>query len=55
MTVALTPAGREKLLELRSRRTDFLAGHMTGLGADELTRLRAALPVLDQILESATA
>jgi len=28
---------------------------MTGLGADELTRLRAALPVLDQILESATA
>jgi DNA-binding MarR family transcriptional regulator len=55
VTVALTPAGREKLLELRSRRTDFLAGHMTGLGADELTRLRAALPVLDQILESTTA
>ena len=55
VTVALTPAGREKLLELRSRRTDFLAGHMTGLGADELARLRAALPVLDQILESATA
>ena len=55
MTVALTPAGREKLLEPRSRRTDFLAGHMTGLGADELTQLRAALPVLDQILESATA
>ena len=55
VTVALTPAGREKFMELRSRRTDFLAGHMTGLGADELTRLRAALPVLDQILESATA
>ena len=55
VTVALTPAGREKLMELRSRRTDFLAGHMTGLGADELTRLRAALPVLDQILESTTA
>jgi DNA-binding MarR family transcriptional regulator len=55
VTVALTPAGREKLSELRSRRTDFLAGHMTGLGADELTRIRAALPVLDQILESATA
>jgi DNA-binding MarR family transcriptional regulator len=55
VTVALTPAGREKLAELRSGRTDFLAGHMAGLGADELTRLRAALPVLDQILESATA
>ena len=55
VTVALTPAGREKLLELRSRRTDFLAGHMAGLGADELARLRAALPVLDQILESATS
>src|SRR3954453_3930493 len=27
----LPPAGREKLMELRSRRTDFLAGHMTGL------------------------
>lgn len=25
VTVAPTPAGREKLLELRSRRTDFLA------------------------------
>ena len=55
VSVALTPAGRAKLMELRSRRTDFLAGHMTGLGADELTRLRAALPVLDQILESASA
>jgi DNA-binding MarR family transcriptional regulator len=55
VTVALTPAGREKLDELRSGRTDFLAGHMTGLGADELTRLRAALPVLDHILESTTA
>ena len=55
MTVALTPTGRAKLDELRSGRTDFLAGHMAGLGADELSRLAAALPVLDQILESATS
>ena len=42
--VALTPTGRTKLDELRSGRTDFLAGHMAGLGADELSRLAAALP-----------
>jgi DNA-binding MarR family transcriptional regulator len=53
VTVALTPTGREKLAELRSGRTDFLAGHMAGLGGDDLSRLAAALPVLDQILESA--
>jgi DNA-binding MarR family transcriptional regulator len=55
VTVALTPAGREKLAELRGGRTDFLAGHMTGLTDDDRTRLAAALPVLDQIIESATA
>jgi DNA-binding MarR family transcriptional regulator len=54
VTVALTPAGQEKLAELRSDRTAFLAGHMARLGDDELNRLTAALPVLDQILESAT-
>jgi DNA-binding MarR family transcriptional regulator len=55
VTVALTPAGREKLAELRSGRTAFLSGHMAGLGADELTQLTAVLPVLDHILESATS
>ena len=55
VTVALTPAGREKLAELRSGRTAFLSGHMAGLGDDELTQLSAVLPVLDHILESATS
>ncbi len=55
VTVALTPTGREKLAELRSGRTDFLAGHLAGLSGDDRARLAAALPVLDQILESATS
>jgi DNA-binding MarR family transcriptional regulator len=54
VTVALTPEGREKLEQLRSGRTDFLAGHMTGLTDDDRATLAAALPVLDQIIGSAT-
>jgi DNA-binding MarR family transcriptional regulator len=52
VTVALTPEGRAKLEHLRSGRTDFLAGHMAGLSGDDRIRLAAALPVLDQIIES---
>jgi DNA-binding MarR family transcriptional regulator len=54
VTVALTDAGRQKLADVREARTQFLAGHMAGLSGDERTQLAAALPLLDQIIDSTT-
>jgi DNA-binding MarR family transcriptional regulator len=55
VTVALTDDGRRRLAELRDGRTAFLAGHIAGLSGDERAQLAAALPLLDQIIHSASS
>ena len=49
--VQITAAGRDELGTIRSQRNAWLAGRLAQLGGDDLERLRAALPVLDKILD----
>ncbi len=49
--VQITEAGSRELGTIRSQRNAWLAERLAQLEADELDRLRDALPVLDKILD----
>ncbi len=49
--VQITEAGRNELGTIRSQRNAWLAERLSQLDADDLARLRDALPVLDKILD----
>ena len=49
--VQITEAGRRELGTIRSQRNAWLAERLSQLDADDLARLRDALPVLDKILD----
>ena len=50
--VSATPAGRELLRRLRSRKTAYLARRLRELDADDVAALERAADVLEQVLES---
>ena len=51
--VEVTDEGSRLMLELRSRRTQWLIDHMEGLSPTELSALRAAAPILERLVEAA--
>jgi DNA-binding MarR family transcriptional regulator len=50
--VSITPAGRDALKLSRTRKTAYLAARIDGLDAEERSRLRDALPVLERLLDA---
>jgi DNA-binding MarR family transcriptional regulator len=48
--LTLTPAGRELLAELRTRKTAFLAERLEGLSSDERATLDRAADILERML-----
>lgn len=48
--VAVTPAGRALLRQLRSRKNAYLAKRLRGLGPDELATLQRASEILERAL-----
>jgi DNA-binding MarR family transcriptional regulator len=51
--VEVSEKGRRLMLDLRSRRTQWLIDHMEGLSAAELETLRRAAPILERIVDAA--
>ena len=49
--VTASPAGRELLAELRTRKTAFLASRIEGLSAEERTTLEDAADILERMLD----
>jgi DNA-binding MarR family transcriptional regulator len=49
--ISLSDPGRHALAELRRKRTEALAARLAALAPDDLDRLTAALPVLEQLSE----
>jgi DNA-binding MarR family transcriptional regulator len=47
--LALTPAGRELIVETRRRREAWLVAHLADLTPDERAALRAAAPVIERL------
>ena len=50
--VAVTAKGAKQLQTYRSRRTEWLAGRLDDLDAEDLALVEAALPVLERIIEA---
>jgi DNA-binding MarR family transcriptional regulator len=53
--LAVTPAGRDLLRNLRRRKTAYLARRLEGLDADELATLDRAALILERLLEGERA
>lgn len=49
--LTITPKGRRTVQRSRTRKTAYLSRRLRDLGEDELAALRAALPVLERLLE----
>jgi DNA-binding MarR family transcriptional regulator len=49
--VAVTAAGHVLILEIRARKTEYLAQAFDGLSADEQRTLDAAAAILERIME----
>ncbi|MGE3141846.1 MAG: MarR family winged helix-turn-helix transcriptional regulator [Hyphomonadaceae bacterium] len=52
--LAITPAGRQALEDIRRLRSDWLAERLAGLSAAEIEALRAALPALERLAGDST-
>jgi DNA-binding MarR family transcriptional regulator len=51
--VEITEEGRRVMLDVRSRRTQWLIAHFEGLSPDDLEALRLAAPVLESLVDQA--
>jgi DNA-binding MarR family transcriptional regulator len=49
--VAVTAAGHALILEIRARKTEYLAQAFEGLSADEQRTLAAAAAILERVME----
>jgi DNA-binding MarR family transcriptional regulator len=49
----ITEAGRQLILDARSRRTAWLVAHLDGLTEDEIKALGRAAPILERLVEAA--